>query len=218
MFDDVFAFLKVVSSAVADQTRVVLLGSEGLGGTDAGQEMFSALGMVGRPKPPDKDAHVESFAARRGDGYAHLAYRDVRLHEKFPNPKEGEFAWVHYGGGFHSMTEASDGTTIHVIYAPYDFDGDGIAQKAHAFMIDPADGLVSMIHGEGHTVAMRPGEIMHRLDGSTFFQLKPGEIIGNAAKIMLKGNVYLGAAADTGVALLAGAASPPSPSVFVSPT
>lgn len=218
MFDDVFAFLKVVSSAVSDATRAVLLGSEGLGGEDIGQEMFSALGMIGRPKPPEGEAHTESIAARRGDGYAHIAYRDRRLQEKFPNPKEGEMAWVHYGGGFHSMSPGPNGETIHVLYVPYDFDGQGGPQKAHSIQIDPVSGLVSMTHGSGHTVALRDGEIMIRADGSTFLSVKPGEVLVNSAKIMLKGNVYLGAAADTGVPLLAGLASPPSPSVFVSPT
>ena len=55
------------------------------------------------------------------------------------------------------------------------------------------------------------------VDAGTFMQLKPAEFLLQAPEMMLKGNVYLGAGAETGVPLMAGAASPPSPSVFVSP-
>ena len=61
-----------------------------------------------------------------------------------------------------------------------------------------------------------PGVVV-AVNGSTFLRMSPGEVTIQAARIMLKGNCYLGAAAEGGVAMLGGAITPPSPSVFVSP-
>jgi len=195
VFDDVFAFLKVVSSAVSDATRAVLLGSEGLGGEDIGQEMFSALGMIGRPKPPEGEAHTESIAARRGDGYAHIAYRDRRLQEKFPNPKEGEFAWVHYGGGFHSMTETPEGTTLQTFYVPYALDSQGVPQKAHVITIDPTAGneSISVLHADGHGVMLNAA-------GSAIVKNKAGDAyleVGDSG-VVVNGNTVINGGATIG--------------------
>jgi len=113
---------------------------------------------------------------------------------------------------------------ISALYVPYAFDSAGVAQKAHAIIIDPTDGnsSIQLIHGDGVRLTLSeetgsgPG-IVAAIDGSTFLRMAAGELTLQAEKVTLKGNVYLGAAAETGLPLLAGVASPPSPSVFVSP-
>lgn len=232
MFDDVVAFVKVISSSIATEadqpvTLYSVTGIGGLEGTEAdddgeqgqAQEVFTALGDISRPLPPDGDVFLEAMAFRTADGLIPFAFRDIRLHRQFPNPAPGTIGRVHYGGGFHTMDLSTADTTIHTIYAPYEFDAQGVPQKAHAIVIDTTPGNESVVvtHGKGHALAMRDDDVVLRVDAETYIEGKPGEWIFRGTKLFFKGNCFLGASAETGLPLLFGPASPASPSVFVSP-
>jgi hypothetical protein len=122
------------------------------------------------------------------------------------------------------VQDDGDGPDVSTWYVPFDPDGSGNPQKAHVISIDPTPGnsSISIAHASGLFLMLTedsgagPG-ITWAVDSSTFGRMSAGEFTVNAAKIMLKGNVYVGAAAEAGLPLLAGPASPPCPSLFVSP-
>ncbi len=253
--NQVVEFCKVIATSVSSSNGAVLYNLTGVGGftldedgeidgedesDDGGeqaheQEGYGALGILGRPLPPEGDLFLEALALRSEDGLIPYAWRDLRLHRAVnpsggtTTPAEGQLMFVGYGGAFlsHSMTEADVGSkrgNITTLYVPYAFDSGGIAQKAHAIIVDPTEGnsSIQLIHGDGVRLTLSeetgsgPG-LVAAVDGSTFLRMAAGELTLQAAKVTLKGNVYLGASAETGLPLLAGVASPPSPSVFVSP-
>jgi hypothetical protein len=194
------------------------------------QECFSGLGLIGRPLPPEGALFCEAVCARTEDGLVPFAFRDLRLHRCINpsgapvSPAEGQLMVVGYGGGFLSlaMTAANTGSkrgNVLTLYVPHSFDAAGVPAKAHAITIDPSSGnsSISIVHASGAVVTLGEQSINLAVDGATFAAMRPGEFMVNAAKITLKGNVYLGASAETGLPLLPGIASPPSPSVFVSP-
>jgi hypothetical protein len=238
--NQVLEFCKVIASSVGGTNTTTLYNLTGIGGfddeTDAGaeqaheQECFTGLGLVGRPLPPEGTLFCEAASARTGDGLVPLAFRDLRLHRAVNpggspvSPAEGQLMFVGYGGGFlsHALTAANTGSkkgNVSTLYVPHDFDAGGVPQKAHAITIDPSSGnsSISIVHASGAVVTLTDDGISMAVDGSTFATMRPGEFSVAAAKILLKGNVYLGAQAEGGLPLLPGVASPPSPSVFVSP-
>lgn len=203
---------------------------EGEGETAAEQDVYSALGIVARPLPPDGDLFAEALAARTEDGLVPFGLRDLRIHRAInaggtSAPAEGQIMLAGYGGAFLSVAHnTATGADVLTLYVPHDFDGDGVPQKAHAITVDPTAGnsSISMTHADGVFFSLTeddgtgsPG-IVWATDDSTFGRIGGGEVLVHASKIMLKGNVYAGAQPETGVPLLAGAASPPCPSLFVS--
>ncbi len=194
------------------------------------------LGYVGRPLDPDDDGFAEAIALRIDSGLQPLGWRDLRINRLLnpggsgSTPAKGQLAFAGYGGAFlsHSMTEAASGArkaNISVLYVPHDFDGSDVPQKAHAIIVDPTDGNsnITLVHSSGCRVTLAedtgsgPG-ILLSVNGQTFLRLVDGELAVSAAKILLKGNVYLGAAAELGIPFAGGPAMPPSPSVFLSLT
>lgn len=199
------------------------------------QEAYSALGIIGRPLPAEGDAFLEALALRTGDGRLPFAFRDLRINRAInpggagsSTPKPGQLLFAGYGGAFlsHAMTAGNVGSkpgNISTLYCPFNFDSNGVPQSAHAVTLDPRDpSSISIAHASGIFFALTadtgsgPG-IVASVDGSTFFRMSAGEFVVSAAKIMLKGNCYLGAQAEAGVPLFGGPISPPSPSIFVSP-
>lgn len=239
VFDFVLSFATVVGSSVNELTGNVQVTTAGASAFDAAagelmlddldgelsdnQDMYGQLGILARPKDPEKiagkDYRAEVVATRTADGLVPLAWRDLRFERFNPNgiPK-GTVRMVGYGGGFASFDLADTDENIYTIYVPYDFV-NGVATKAHAIIVDsnPANGI-TLTHGDGYQVALtEDGILMRTSDDSTFFQVKEGVITQTAAKIFLKGTVYVGQAGELGVPLLAGPASPPCPSLFLSP-
>lgn len=205
----------------------------GEGATD--QLGYGPLGYLARPLPPDADGAAETVALRTDGGLNPIGWRDMRLCEALnpggsgQTPAAGQQCFGGYGGAMltHSMTSAASGSrraNISTWYVPYEFDGEGVPTKAHTISIDPSDGnqSISIVHGDGlfftltHDSGAGPG-IVAAVDGATFLRMSAGELSLNAAKIMLKGNVYVGAEAEAGVPLFGGPISPPCPSLFVSP-
>lgn len=241
MFDFVLSFATVVGSSINEQTKTVQISTSGVGsfgteendfsldfGDEAGeladnQDMYGPLGILSRPLDPEKiagrDYRAEVVAARTADGLIPIAWRDLRFERYFPGgiPK-GTVRMVGYGGGFASFDMSDNVENIYTIYLPYDFV-NGTPTKAHAIIVDSnPDNGITVTHGDGYQVALTSdGILMRTSDDSTFFHMKEGVISQSAAKIFLKGTVYVGQAGEAGVPLLPGAASPPCPSLFLSP-
>lgn len=237
--DAVAAFVKVVGSALVGREptfNVRAIGgfggfdgddSDSAGEQSTGQVGYSALGIIGRPLPPEGALFAEAAALRIDGGLSPIGWRDQRLHRAV-QVDEGQLAFAGYGGAVlsHAMTDDPVGArraNIATWYVPFDFDSSGVPQKAHTIAIDPTPGnsSISLVHASGLFLTLTedagggPG-ITWAVDSSTFGRMKAGEVVIQAAKIMLKGNVYLGAAAEAGAPLLAGPISPPCPSLFVS--
>lgn len=243
VFDFVLGFGRVLKTSIEAGTSAVLAqvgssvgslspddGDEAPGEVADKQDMYGGGATFFRPLPPEKKGGKE-FAcdviyAKTADGLVPVGYRDLRLDRAFPSgPKEGSGGLRGYGGGFYTLdltagNSGSQKANIHVIYCPYEFDGNGTPAKAHAVILDPSSGneSISITHGEGYQLALTKNDgLLAVLSATTFMRAKPGEFLLQAPKIMLKGNTYLGAQAEVGVPLLPGPASPPGPSVFISP-
>jgi hypothetical protein len=243
-FDFVFGFGKVIKAVVSDDTKAVLLnvaGPAGGGEGDAlfatdddeegevsdGTEMFTALGIVARSLPPEEEVHTEIIGVRTGDGLVPVAYRDLRMHEAFPDgPGEGTVALVGYGKGFHSLDVVDEGTfraNLHTIYCPFDFDADGVPQQAHSITMDPEAGNRSVTiaastdvgKGIGLTLNAETKEvILSNEAGDAFISIGDNGITLSATKVVCNGSLVVGNPA-TAVAL-----SPTSAStkMMISPT
>lgn len=239
VFDFVLAFATVVGSSVDDLTKTTRITTAGApsfnpltasinldddkGELSDNQDMYGQLGILSRPLDPQKisgkDYRAEVVAARTADGLIPLAWRDLRLERYFPNgiPK-GTVRMVGYGGGFATFDMAEQDENIFVLYVPYEFS-NGTPAKAHAVIVDPnPDNGITLTHGDGYQVALTSdGILMRTSDAETFFQMKEGIINLVAKKIFAKGTLYVGQAGELGIPLLAGMASPPCPSLFLSP-
>lgn len=238
----VVEFCKVIASSVAGPGGATLYNVAGIAGFEtedgeqaSAQDVYQALGVIGRPLPPDGDAGAEALSVRTEDGLLPFAFRDLRLHRALnpsgpaTTPREGQTMLAGYGGAFlsHSMTPGNTGSkpgNVTTLYVPYDFGADGVARKAHAIIINPSDdaNAISIVHGDGVFLTLSadtgagPG-LVASVGSSTFLRLTDGELTLQATKVMLKGNVYIGRQAEAGVQLLGGPVSPPCPSLFVSP-
>lgn len=244
--DQVVAFVRVLGSTLLGSAREPVFNVSAIGdfdsldadpggGETAPEQLGHApLGFVARPLDADDDGFAEAIALRVDGGLQPLGWRDLRINRMLnpddpgATPAKGQQLFAGYGGAFlsHSMTEEPSGdrrANISVWYVPHDFSGR-TPGKAHAIIIDPTEGNSSLqlVHADGMRVVLTedtgngPG-ILLAVNGETFLRMSDGELTLAADKIMAKGNVYLGAQAEAGVPLLAGALSPPSPSVYVSP-
>jgi len=246
MADFVVEFAVVKSSSLAEANNAVQWALAGAGGFDLTDptapgidpdrvaidvaEQFGALGIVGRPLPPSVTNGVDEFTevacVKANDGLIPIAARDTRLGMQGDGPAEGTLAFVGYGGGFHSMSPVpaggtpEGGGTIHVLYCPFDFDDDGVAQKAHTITLDPAEGneSISVVHAGGQALLLQnDGSVtMQSVDGQTFIKVEDGKLTIQSEQIVLSGTTFVGDP-SLGVPLLAGPASPPCARLFLSP-
>ena len=196
-------------------------------------ETYTAPGIVGRPLPPRNvngvEMHMDVVCMQTADGLVPVGYRDLRL--KMAGgaaPGEGVLAFVGYGGGFHSMTpvgagaDPAGGGTIHVLYCPYDFDGNGNAQKAHSVILDPTPGNESIIiaHANGLAITMsddgNKALLLKNAAGDATIRVDDIGVTITAKQIVLSGGVIVGEPA-LAVPLAAGPASPGSTKFYVSP-
>jgi hypothetical protein len=244
-FDFVAQFARVLDSSMNPKTFAIQVDLGGIGSfneteTDDSKgevspqsEVYGALGFVGRPRNKQtiggKEYYCETLCMRTSDGLVPISWRDLRLNSFFPNGvPEGRIGMVGYGGGFHTIDLTADNngdqkTSIHFIYAPYSFS-NGTPSKAMAICLDTTPGAenISMSIGGGTTGFQMT---MNEADGvqirtpntNTMFNIREDEINLSASKILLKGNVYIGSNTISAVPLLAGPASPPCPTLFLSP-
>src|SRR5574341_1718301 len=136
VIDSIVQFGRAFASSISSETKAILAQVSGIAGLDpeddlddndgeVGQnsEVFGALGVVSRPKLPERSGNKE-FAAevvclRTSDGLVPVAWRDLRLDAAFPNgQKEGSTALVGYGKGFITLDLNADGENILVAYCP----------------------------------------------------------------------------------------------------
>lgn len=241
LIDYILAFGKAVASTVNSKTGATLYQISGVGsmnpdaaddgtGADEDGELidempgFSALGVIfrqlGKTVVGGRTYETEVVCMRTSDGLVPIAWRDLRLHAAFPDGlAEGQIAFAGYGKGFYSLSLTADGeANIHVIYCPYDFDSAGVAQKAHAIVLDPDEGL-SIVHGDGYAMTMSTsaGLVLRSETGEARIIMQGDTITHQASKHILQGNVAVGANPASAVPLLPGAASPPCPSLWLSP-
>jgi hypothetical protein len=192
--DYIIGFCRVIASSVSTRTKAVLLNVAGPAGApdldnleddEAGerafnQDHYTALGIIARPRPPStvfpaqsgSEVSAEAVALRTGDGLVPIAYRDLRLHARYPAPKEGSIALVGYAGGFHSLDDVDDvpltdpqgrpvpnKATVQTFYVPYQHNLEGVPAKAHVITIDPTPGneSISIVHGSGMAILMKAG-------------------------------------------------------------
>lgn len=243
--DLVVRFGSVLSSSLSKRTGAVQLSVVGIAGFDHetgtsdpadalvsertdDTELYSAPGIIGRPLPESNlngtIEHMDMIAISTGDGLVPFAYRDLRVKMGGDAPGPGTFAFVGYGGGFHSLTpvaKASDpsgGGTIQTLYCPFDFNAQGVAQKAHTVMLDPTPGneSVMIVHAEGMAITMFDGAlVMKNAAGDATITLDADGIKLNG-QVQINGGLIVGEPANA-VPLLAGAASPGSTKFWVSP-
>lgn len=214
----VASILRVTGSVILGKHSAVLYSGEGqvgaLTGLDdleseapgeeaADVEGYGGFGLVFRPRPPEKVAGGEELAAeamalRTPDGLVPVAWRDLRLHRKFPAPKAGTVALVGYGGGFAAFddTAANSGTakaSKYTLYVPYQFNGAGTPTKAHLIAVDPESESINILHADGGQFVLLPQrQIMAVSDNGTWWNLEPGKFEVQAAQISLVGTVYIG--------------------------
>lgn len=206
---------------------------DSVGETSADQVGYGPLGFLSRPLPPSGQDFAQAACLRDDAGFAPFGWRDMRLCEAANpggsggTPAEGQQCIVGYGGALftHSMAASASGSRVPNIstwYLPFQFDGSGVPTKAHAVSLDPSTNAISVVHASGMRVDLLqdtgngPGIVL-TVNGATFCRMTDGEFTVNAAKIMLKGNCYLGREAEAGAPLLGGPVSPPSGSIFISP-
>lgn len=231
--DFVVQFGEVNSSSLDSTDNAVLYSVSGAGApeepeeVDPSADVFGALGVLGRPLPPQvedgKNRHAEVVCVRTASGLVPMAARDLRLKMGGDGPNEGTVAMVGYGGGFHSLDAVLDSNgiplgTIHAIYCPYEYSG-GVAQKAHIITLDPSSGNehISIVHATGQAILMQNDGLirMQSPDGQSFVQVEDGKVTISADVITLKGSVFVGGV-ETAVPLLAGTLSQPCARLFIS--
>lgn len=232
------SIMRIVGSAIDGPHSAVLMGGEGsvgsigddesLGESTQDAEAWGGPGIVWRPRPPEEVSTdggaqtlgAEAIGLRVGEELRPIGWRDLRWHRRFPAPAPGTIGLVGYGGGFFSLDDAPDGGgdgSLMTLYCPYDFSG-GTPGKAMAITMDPDQGAMMLVHGDGFAVILDETGITMRGDGSTWAKLGAGtfEVVANT--IQLRGNVALGANTTAAIPLMPGVASQPTPSVFFSPT
>ena len=204
VFDDLLAFVRVETSALAPDAHAVLLNLRACaaGDADAGAEssadepVWGALGVLSRPRAPDDDGAAEAIVARGEATLPVLAMRDVRLARARGNVNEGTVTVAGYGGAFLSFDdEPGSKGSIASLYVPFGFDGDGVASKAHALMLSPKSGEEAVIlsHADGMAVAMADGALVLRSKtGKARIILDGDNIVIDAVSVTIQGNVTIG--------------------------
>lgn len=242
MIDGVLALTTVLRASLSASSRSLQYNIEGIGDlfdesedaegeTATAAEVYSGLGLLGFPLPPgpipnstdNREVRHEVVCMRSTDGLIPIAHRDIRLQMPGGGPGEGTIALVGYGGGFHSLDPVDEGAggTIHVIYCPYDFDSEGVAQKAHSIILDPTSGnaSITIAHAEGMAITMfdagKKELTLKNAAGDATFRLDDDGITMTAVTIVLSGGVIVGDPL-TAIPLLPGTASQGSSVFFLS--
>jgi hypothetical protein len=225
-----FSEMRVTGSTLTQdderETAVLLGGSASAAEREDGTAAYGTLGLVFRPRRPEpeegaaddaetNELYARAFAVRHGERLVPLAYWDKRLHRAFPAPREGTVALVGYGGGFLSFDDAAEGeSTLETLYVPYARDSSGVPQKCHTIILDPDQKSIGIIQGDGRAIILGPDGIVMRANGSTWLELKDGELTVSAASIKLRGSVMIGSGLGA-VPMVTGLE--PCPSLFLSP-
>lgn len=229
----VFSDFRATGSSVAGKHSAVLLGGTGTVGSmddddspeanvgeNVGEvESYGVPCIVWRPRAPetittngvDEELAAEGKAIRTGSGLVPVASRDLRLNRKYPAPKEGSSAFVGYGGGFLSFEDTPAKESLSTWYIPY-----ANGTKCLTIALDPTTESIMIIQGDGYSITLDPDSgIVLRGDSSTRLQVKGGEITLIANKVILQGNVVVGANPAAAIPFAGGPAMLPCASFFL---
>lgn len=185
-------------------------------------------GVQIRPLPPEVidglSMHAEVICARTADGLVPIGLRDLRLERVHSGLKEGSVCLPGYKGGFISHDVGPNGKQISTLYVPTAFDAAGAPTEALLITMNGDDKSITIL--TGGTAA--PGSIVtlqqedrsmtwQTTDGTSVMRLEPGKATLQFDQIVLNGTVVVGNPTGPIVPLLAGAASPPCPRLFLNP-
>lgn len=250
LFDMVLAWGRVLATQVSATTKAVLVDVAGPGGgrTDVellalgmkpagntceratGEVLYGQLGVIARPRPPNREGIAEVLTVRTSDGLTPIAARDTRTSARYPAPKDGDVAVVHDAGGFVSFTDNGDkvampppdpppdpavvkrvglpkGTTV-ALYAPKLTDL-GAVDRAHALALDTSESneSVSLVHALGMALLMTKEKvvILKNAAGDAYIQIDDDGVTING-NTKLNGGVVFGDAPTAVPVLVASAA------------
>jgi len=157
---------RITASTILGAVKSLVLQLEGLLDDTAEEEpMYSALGVIARPRPPvaKADATVlllegecEAKAIKDEDGLAPFAYRDIRINQRCPSPNEGDVFLAGYQGGYVSIRAATGnlGSVVR-LHAPRLDGSTGSETLAHSLVLDPhsaASPAIALTHGSGYSI------------------------------------------------------------------
>lgn len=160
---------QIVSGVVLADLEVL---EEGEG--SAAEPVFGALGVGGRPLPPDADGAAETISARSADGLPVLAARDLRIEKaRDAAPAEGTIYVAGYHGAELRFDRPAAGTSTATLRDSTGeqlvVDEDGVRQgaalgAADVLLAQPAIDLLNelgsfAIAAAGAINAMAPGSI-----------------------------------------------------------
>jgi hypothetical protein len=235
MIDFVIGFGKVAATSIHAKTKEAVFQVLGLQGFEEGQDQsaekqvgYTGLGLVGHPLPSEKILgilfDVDVIYVKQGDELVPIAWRDLRLNRNFPGGvRAGTIALAGYGGGFYSLdlTPSASGSrkaNIHVLYCPFDFDSNGVPQKAHTIILDPAGNSINLLHASGSQFILLDGKkLMMISDDATWFKMEPGKIDMQANTVTVAATLVVGNPL-TALPLAAGPAVLPSTRILYSST
>ena len=122
MFDYIATFANIISTSVKGAKKTITMALQGPGtglqgdtGESSPEEpSWGQVGILARPLPKDSNGSAEAIALRLPDGLAPVAHRDNRLTNAVPALEPGQFAMVHYAGGFVTVKglDASNTQTL----------------------------------------------------------------------------------------------------------
>lgn len=185
-----FSLVKIVTTVLGDQAGGVLANVRALaaGDNDADAETSPEEPLGGgaflfRPRDEDKTGYAEAFTARTEDDLQPLGWmRDLRIAKARGHIGKGTATMAGYGKAFVSVDDApSGGGNIITIYAPFDFDGQGVAQKAHVVQLDTTSGAesVSVVHalGQGLVLTKDGNAVLRNKDGTVYLSLEGAQMV-----------------------------------------
>jgi hypothetical protein len=157
---------RAAASSVLGTAKSVVLHLESLvGDASKNEPMFSALGVVARPKPPvsldaatglSPEGECEVLAIKNEDGLAPFAYRDLRISQRLNvTPSEGDVFLAGYGGGYVSIRAATGDLGSVVTMRAARLNGSGVDQGAHTLVLDShtaAAPAIALTHLGGYSI------------------------------------------------------------------
>jgi hypothetical protein len=159
-----------------------------------------------RPRAPTKGGdgvqqYVETVFYRTGDGLVPISYRDLRLNEFFPAPKEASVNVVGYAGAFDANEATFDNagkpkSSTRTIYVPYAFS-NGAPTKAHAIVVDGTAGneSIAIVHGDGMAITMMHGGknsvVVKNKAGDAYVEVNDDGIVANG-NLVVNGGATIG--------------------------
>lgn len=163
-------------------------------GIGASSPLWGQFGFASRPADTGAGACMACYLVN-GDQKLIIATRDNRHVDKIGDLKPGGVSVYNQTGSFLTLDGATGTCTT---YVPYAFDGDGVAQKAHAITVDvETDGSesINIVHGEGMAITMLAGGknsvVIKNKAGDAYIEINDDGIVLNG-NVKVNGGITLG--------------------------